>query len=67
VLLFDVIVSLLRLYSVEDLRDLTAGLDQYDWDIGTVRARPVPLWTTYLIGIPREAPSPAPIFARQAG
>jgi hypothetical protein len=46
VLLFDVLVSLLRLYSVEDLRDLTAGLDQYDWDIGTVWARPVPLRIT---------------------
>jgi hypothetical protein len=28
VLLFDVIVSLLGLYSMEELRDLTAGLDQ---------------------------------------
>jgi hypothetical protein len=54
VLLFDVIVSLLRLYSVEELRDLTAGLDQYDWDIGTLRARPIPLRITYLIGIPRS-------------
>jgi hypothetical protein len=62
VLLFDEIVSLLRLYSVEDLRDLTAGLDQYERDIGTVQARPVPLRITYLIGIPREAPSPAPGF-----
>ena len=62
VLLFDVIVSLLRLYSVEELRDLTAGLDQHDWDIGTVRARPIPLRITYLIGIPREAPSPAPVY-----
>jgi hypothetical protein len=52
---------------VEELRDLTAGLDQHDWDIGTVRARPIPLRITHLIGIPREAPSPPPIFARQAG
>lgn len=62
VLLFDVIVSLLRLYSVEELRDLTVGLDQHDWDIGIVRARPIPLPITYLIGVPREAPSPAPDF-----
>ena len=60
VLLFDVIVSVLRLYSVEELRDLTAGLDQHDWDIGTVRARPIPLRITYLIGVPRDAPSSAP-------
>ena len=54
VLLFDTVVSLLRMYSVEDKRELTAGLDGYVWDIGTVRARPVPVRITYLIGIPAE-------------
>jgi hypothetical protein len=54
VLLFDTVVSLLRVYSVPELRDLTAGLDHYRWDIGTVRARPVPFWITYLIGVPWE-------------
>jgi hypothetical protein len=36
VLLFDVMVSCLRVYSVPELRDLTAGLDCYRWDSGTV-------------------------------
>jgi hypothetical protein len=54
VLTFDVVVSLLRLYSVEELRGLTAGLEHYHWEIGTVRARPIPLRITYLIGTPKE-------------
>ena len=32
VLTFDVVVSLLRLYSVEELRGLTAGLEHYHWE-----------------------------------
>jgi hypothetical protein len=52
VLLFDSIVSVLRWYSVRELRGLTAGLDHYDWDIGTVRAKPIPFPITYLIGTP---------------
>jgi hypothetical protein len=55
VLLFDVLVSCLRVYSAPDLRDLTAGLDRYHWDIGTVRIMkwiPIPL--SYLIGVPSE-------------
>jgi hypothetical protein len=52
VLLFDQVVSLLRMYSVPELRDLVAGLDQYHWDAGTVRAKPIPVQLTYLIGVP---------------
>jgi hypothetical protein len=55
VLTFDVIVSLLRVYSVEELRGLTAGLDQYQWSIGTLRAKPLPLRISYLIGTPKES------------
>jgi hypothetical protein len=55
VLLFDVIVSLLRLYSVEEMRELTQGLDGYHWDVGTVRASRVPIQITYLIGTPKVA------------
>jgi hypothetical protein len=51
VLLFDTVVSCLRMYSVEELRDLTVGLD-YQWQAGTVRARPIPVPITYLIGVP---------------
>jgi hypothetical protein len=55
VLLFDVIISCLRVYSATELRDLTAGLDSYHWDIGTVRIKPwIPIPITYLIGVPSE-------------
>src|SRR6266545_2698207 len=54
ILLFDVIVSWLRLYSEPELRELTVGLDGYQWDIGTVWNRPLPNAVTYLIGVPNE-------------
>lgn len=52
VLLFDQVVSLLRMYSVPELRELTAGLEGYRWDVGTVRCKPIPIRVTYLIGVP---------------
>jgi SAM-dependent methyltransferase len=55
VLLFDTVVSLLRVYSVQELRDLTAGLDRFHWEVGTVRAKPIPVRITYLIGVPIES------------
>ncbi len=54
VLLFDSVVSVLRVYSVTELRELTAGLDGFQWEIGTLRARPIPIPITYLIGVPSE-------------
>jgi hypothetical protein len=54
VLLFDSLVSCLRIYSVDELRELTAGLDSYRWDAGTVRGKPIPVPITYLIGVPIE-------------
>ena len=53
VLWWDSVVSVLRVYSVQELRELTAGLGQYQWDIGTLRGRPLPIPITYLIGVPR--------------
>jgi hypothetical protein len=55
VLLFDVIVSCLRIYSVPELRELTVGLDSYQWEAGTVRGGLIPLPLTYLIGVPASA------------
>jgi hypothetical protein len=49
-----VVVSLLRLYSEPELRDLTAGLDHYQWNIGKVRFKWLPIWIPYLIGVPVE-------------
>ncbi|MDP3910236.1 MAG: hypothetical protein Q8Q14_07575 [Gemmatimonadales bacterium] len=53
---FDAIVSCLRWYSPAELRELVAGLDAYDWDIGVRRASRSPLRMTYLIGVPRGLP-----------
>jgi hypothetical protein len=60
VLLFDTIVSWLRFYSEPELRELTVGLDGYQWDIGRVRIKPLPNVITYLIGVPREKAAEQP-------
>src|SRR5262249_9664767 len=57
VLLFDSVVSVLRWYSLHELRGLTAGLDSYHWDIGTVQGKPIPIPITYLVGVPTEKAS----------
>jgi SAM-dependent methyltransferase len=54
VLLFDSIVSMLRMYDTEELRELTTGLDRYRWSAGTVRGKPIPFPVHYLIGVPIE-------------
>ncbi len=55
VLLLDSIVSVLRMYSAEELRGLTTGLDSYRWSIGTVRGKPIPVPVLYLVGVPAES------------
>ena len=55
------IVSWLRLYSEAELRELTAGLDGYQWEIGTVRIKPLPNVITYLIGVPGENAAKQPV------
>jgi SAM-dependent methyltransferase len=57
VLLFDSIVSVLRMYNIEELRDLTTGLVGYRWSTGTVRSKPIPVPVRYLIGVPIESGS----------
>jgi hypothetical protein len=56
VLTWDSVVSCLRVYDVDEVRELTTGLEGYDWDIGLLAGRAgIPI--TYLIGTPKE---PAP-------
>ena len=54
--LFDGLVSCLRTYSIEDLRDLTARLggNEYRWEIGAAKAKAGLITITYLIGVPNE-------------
>ena len=54
--LFDGLVSCLRIYSVQELKDLAAGLgsSDYHWEIGTVQSKTTPVPITYFIGVPVE-------------
>ncbi|XXX81991.1 hypothetical protein WMF30_24840 [Sorangium sp. So ce134] len=53
--LWDGLVSWLRIYSVEELRALVAQIDAPDWvwDIGTIKLGDAPLHGTYLVGYPK--------------
>ena len=52
--MFDDMVSCLRTYSVEELRDLTDGLGarNYHWEVGEVKGTAGPFPLTYLVGVP---------------
>ncbi len=51
---FDGLVSCLRTYSVQELRELSEGLDakDYQWEIGERKSTAGPIPITYLIGVP---------------
>jgi hypothetical protein len=51
--LFDGMVSCLRTYSPTELRELSRGLDSYEWQIGETRSGWSPLVVTYLVGVPK--------------
>ncbi|MGH7530702.1 MAG: class I SAM-dependent methyltransferase [Gemmatimonadales bacterium] len=49
---FDALVSCLRAYAPAELGKLVRGLDAYEWEIGKLRGKWLPLRATYLIGVP---------------
>ena len=54
--LFDGVMSMLRIYLADELRELVArvpGSDTFSWDIGTTRVGPLPVRITHLVGVPR--------------
>ena len=55
-ILFDGIVSCLRVYSPDELKHLVSKLpvNNYKWEIDTVREPFLPVKITYLIGIPKK-------------
>lgn len=55
--LFDGVVSCLRVYEPDELREMTAGLTEYHWDIGQEAVPGSPARVTYLIGY---SPVPPP-------
>lgn len=55
--LFDGIVSMLRIYNPDELREMVASIpdaQSFEWDIGTQPVHGSPIGLTYLVGIPRE-------------
>jgi hypothetical protein len=58
-LLFDGLVSCLRAYTLEELREMTRQLEvqHYEWEIGRLAARVSLTHVIYLIGVPKENPS----------
>jgi len=52
--LFDGVVSCLRTYAPTELRELSRGLDTYEWEIGETRSGWSPLVVTYLVGVPKR-------------
>jgi len=62
--LWDGVVSCLRIYSPRELRALVESLEPRDrnaftWDIGRIRLPGPPAHATYLVGVPRSAQSPS--------
>ncbi len=57
--LWDGLVSWLRIYSVDELRALVATIPSpdWEWEIGTIRLGDAPAHATYLIGRPARAPA----------
>ena len=55
--LFDGIVSMLRIYNPDELREMVASIpdeQSFEWDIGTQPVHGSPIGLTYLVGVPRE-------------
>jgi hypothetical protein len=62
--LWDGLVSCLRVYSPSELQAIVDSLeprhrDAYDWEIGRIRLPGPPVYATYLVGVPRSAQSPS--------
>ena len=54
--LFDGVMTMLRIYLARELEELVArvpGSDGFTWDIGTTRVGPLPVRITHLVGVPR--------------
>ncbi len=50
---WDGLVSQLRAYTVAELKELTRGLDGYDWEADRIPIGTTPGHLTYLVGIPK--------------
>ena len=55
-MLWDGLISGLRIYSVPELEQLIEGLggDDYVWEMGRIKLGGQPVHATYLLGQPRQ-------------
>jgi hypothetical protein len=66
-ILFDGVVSVLRIYTPEDMRNMALsvpGAEAYEWDAGLLRPPGAPVGVPYLVGVPRAASAVASPDAR---
>lgn len=61
-ILWDGVVSWLRIYSDSELSELVTGFggEAYEWEIGRIRLGRLPVYASYLLGAPRDGPPAAP-------
>ncbi len=54
---WDGVVSMLRIYSLDQMKEMTQGLQRpdYDWETGLIPTRGIPAGLPYLIGRPVQA------------
>jgi hypothetical protein len=52
--LFDGVVSCLRTYSPDEMRQLVKPFTGYDWEIGQIPVRGLSAPITYTIGTPKK-------------
>ena len=60
-ILFDGVVSALRVYTPEEMRAMAAsvpGSGAYQWQAGLLRPKGAPVGVPYLIGVPPAASTP---------
>lgn len=67
VILFDGVISVLRTYTVDELREVVASLqaEGYDWEVGTLKGK-APIPVLYLVGCPGSFRTPREEKRREA-
>jgi hypothetical protein len=62
IVMFDGLVSCMRTYTPEELAAMiskTPGHDRFEWEVGILKIGPLPVGTTFLLGVPRAHPTAA--------
>lgn len=58
IVMFDGLVSCMRTYTPSELEAMileTPGKDRFEWEVGILKIGPLPVGTTYLLGIPKSS------------